>query len=788
MSTLSLDPARTRIIAALSVIALSGCWRDGVVDPNGENALRPLASFRGKAVFPDSGQKGGGLPADRLLHLRNLRIALVWQFTGVRSYKDTYSQSVMRAEMPFEFSGSLLQPPPQEFFESDEVAIGSIWMYSDADGTGTLDRLIHPEMEAKNRIIDSLARIASELKKEVADLSITRETPENVSDIYWLGGFGTILAPDGAGIDTLWVGKSEAEKDLWTTYLGSRYRILAAMTGWERFFSLRKKVEDRKVILKPSRDFAYEVEYHHKRRRYPKPGKEREFEAALRKATLADMQVLLFHEDAQRMAYLNGWLDYPYLGFDEPGADWVFGRSRRFHILYFESQAALDEFLAGERSSSFRIDGLERFHTGYNLVNCDEQYRCEPLSWKEEIEVELGWSETFFNPPSSPVQKPVIDPPQTAPSALFDTVGLGGAYDYLSYRPICVVLEGGHLWADIPDIGLTRLEAYDSTRFYSPIGEVQAEFLPGSRDWPRKLVLYFRNTTAAAVRDTGDRFRDDLARARAEVDSLRSLISTAKPYAGGLRGTYRFDFRKDTLALEFPSNGTGEANLRMPGIVSHALLALDDSDFISPAADIRIALRGLGEGVSYAVFSRQGKESRLPRFGSAAGMPLDSAGTVMDTLFASEGDREYSSPGIDGKPRFGCSGDGKFSAPGHGWLSAAAPSDSADPVPFQSAGQTLVWKIPAAAAKTAGLGLRICSEQAGMKGRMLVEFRGGSNPEHLTTFLGGPYWVDIQGGEGLLATGPVDIPDGPFYIGLVAIPTADDPFRFAVDGYWVRGE
>lgn len=772
------------IVSALFMITAVSCMRDdGIVDPPDREGLRPMARYAGVAIS----ESDTAIPVGRIKNLVNPKIALVWQFVGVRAYRETRSETVVLTQPPFNFSARLLDPPPPEVLNQSELAIGNFWLYSDRDGNGRLERLIHPELQAKNRVIDSMHREFLLSNDSLVRAARYDPVASNVSDTYYLGKFGAVISATGAEEDTLWQGSSEREAPLWSMYLGVRYQLLVSFSRWERFFALRKKEEDRAIFLRPSSLHAQIVEYHHKQRLYPLPGRAEEFERLLRKATLQRMRLLLDYDANQSEARAKGWLEYPYSGFDVDGSDWVAGRAKEHFIVYFRNRSELDELMNAERWSTFRFKGLEHVKLGYNLVRCDDQYDCSVLSEQDTISLHLGWREGYFKPPSSPVRKPLELMPATAAEPV-DPEQLEGAYDYLSYRPISVVVRDRRLWISIPDQGIFQLHAADSANYYSPAGNLQVTF-PGETEAGRKLILYLGPTPAVAVRDSRGRFTDAFSAAAQEVARLAERMSSELPSTLKSMSPQAFDAKGDTLML-WAGNGD-TLWLRGPGLSVQPLLAYNDSDFYSPYSPLEAGLRrGVDGEISVLRLRRSERWEILPNFGYSPHMPdslLPGLTGPLERMVSSHGGSGLDAyVGIDGKSRFSCSEDGAYLQAGDGWVYSLDRGFAVDSISLRNDGDGLILRLEGLAGGAAGLELVLCSERKQQKGRVLLSLSGGAESGAMSDILAEPHWVEMSNAAKIVSFAPIPVPADPYYVRIALLPTPEAPNFHAWNGYIVK--
>lgn len=466
-------------------LLLVACVDDqGIVTPQDSGNLAPLARFNGSAV--NAGDTA--ISAERLLRFENPAVALMWQFLGVSKYINTVHEVTVHTQAPYRFSGELLNLPPFEVYNSNEVALGTFVLFSDVNRNGTLDRVIHPELQEAYADIDQLNVEYEACLRKLLQISTVTENPIDYSDKFLITDDYSILLVKNGSADTVWRSDS-LSKHHYRSLLSVRCRILRQNSKWDHFFANRKRERVDYHTDYENSDYLLETEYAYKRKLFPVTGKESEFEKHLSETIRALYALGTKSEATLMQAYGRKWIDYPFDGFYEQGQDWVAGRSTWFHVLYLPDYKSINELLKAERRSSFAIEGKEKLHPGYNLISSDSQYRCKVLSWSEPITVELGENELYFNQPTE------LDEPVKsflpAPVSADIQMQIEGVYDYRPFKPAVIVYVDSSLWLDMADMRTTRLIPSEEGLYFSPTRDIQVEVISFRDSTLEKIFLYF---------------------------------------------------------------------------------------------------------------------------------------------------------------------------------------------------------------------------------------------------------------------------------------------------------
>lgn len=773
---------RIQIAVFLSVIALTGCFKDdGVIDPG--NPPKPvLGRFQGRA----QNEGDTALSAKRLLNLTNPQVSLVWQFLGPKEYIITPSQGTVNTNPPYPFDIRLLEPPSPEVLDNPDLAIGGLWLYSDRNGNGKLDRLVHPDMLAATRTVDSLYGIYQAALSDLAATGEVKDKRVDVVETYHIGAFGTVTLGPPGDEDTLFVGHSPADTASWDAILNPRFHNLTYQNRWERFFTLRNRANDYYRIVRPSQNHIYEIDMPIRRKLFPKPGGQHEFERKMREvfrtysAYVATAEKLLYAQIKQ------GHNEYPYSGFDEPGADWVAGRSRQCFVVYLRDQAELQELRDAEQTSSFTMKGMDKMRTGYNAVRCDDQYNCEFMDPGAELTLDLGQSDGYFNPPAGPPPlRPItVYKPAEVKAPSLDR--LAGSYAFQPFFPIRIAAKGGYLWAQIPDEGILRLTPADSLHYFATARDLQVQFVENDSLRVYKLFLFKDNKKYVAARDgaqdDGDLAGglDSLLGPGIPMDAARAALFTASPYAYG----------KDTVAARWSGDSL---HVTVPGMLPMALAASDSVSFFSRESDLRAAFEIDPAGKCAGVWlTRAGKRIMAPALAYVPPSPADLFPGLADSLpvVASEhaGSGSDRSVIMDGGPRFAPGPDSLFLRPGDGWIDALVSADASDSISLRQGGDYLLFRVPDLAGKGMAIELTLCP-QRGVRGRVRLSLRGGADKHRQDDYLGGDLWVDFSDGKPKsVRLGPWKAGANPYYVRIGQIATADPSFLYSFDHYRVLTE
>jgi hypothetical protein len=770
------------------MLLLAGCFRDdGIVKPTDRN--EPLASFVGSGVGDKTSDPDVN-HLDRLVQLRNPRIALVWQFLGPKEYVRAPSSAVVEAEWPYEFKADLWDPPGPEVLDNPDLAIAQFWLYADRNDNGVLDRLVHPDMAPVNAYVDSLYRVyhaalaALVAESDVRDPVETRET-------YYLAGNGTVTMRAGGHEDTLWVPRSAAEAHLAAKAAGARPRNLSYLNKWETFFLLRKRDNEYVWKERPEPGYAKAIEFSFRRRLFPQPGREREHQARCTDVIEAHNRFVAESSARLGAAVKAGLPDYPYVIDPDSTADFVLGRSRSHFILYLKDEANMEMIRLAERRSSFNVRGLERLKTGYNLITCDDQYRCELLPPDSRIRLDLGANSAFFQPPASPVEAPIaIQPgsvarPVPVPLGEAALARFAGHYEYFVFQPLWIGLHEGSLWADIPDVGPVRLTPGDSLAFFTPFRDLQLEFVPDPGAGGRMQKVF---VVKGSLRYVG--VRDSLKDADSLAEKVRSLVGDggAAPGAGlaaSLAGT-GFDYGGDTLQFRVAD---GNLEALVPGLYAVPLRARDDSTLFSTELklDLTAGFDTAGRPIGLRV-GLHGRQAYAPAFGheppDARALFPGLPDSLPDTVAREEGSARDLQPTLDGKRTYAYSGDSTFLKAGDGWVAGMRASKAE--IAMGQGGDHLLMRLPGLKGKAATVTFTFHPERGAGRRRVRLSFRGGASADHQDRMLAGDVWIVFDGKPVQATWGPFPVPDDDYHVRLEQVPTADAAVGYAVGSYSVQ--
>lgn len=778
-------PVSTRVAGflLLSPLLLLSCLRDdGLVDPDKKGSQPLLARFAGTT----QNEGDTTLSAARLLKLGKPKIALVWQQITLKADDVRPDLASVGAVPPYDFDLSMLSPPPPEVLAAKSVVLGSFWLYSDGDGNGRLDRITHPELKTRFQVLDSLEAVYEESLEGLMEAAEVRPRV-NIKDTFHVTSSGYILERLPAGFDTLYRLSNPGDTRFFN-YMHRRYRILDYFNKWESFFALRKKEHDMHQEVHHVDGFAFVFVHHRGQRLFPRPGREEEFRQRMKEATAKGLAFTDATDLALGTAAVKGWLNYPYDGFTEPGTDWVAGRTRRWHVLYIPDAGQLEVVLRAEKRSSFNIDGLDRMRTGYNLLNCDEHYRCRVAEKAKDIRIDLGERWDYFDPPSSPVVFPIKTfEPATVQSARLDS--LEGHYDYQPFRPIVLVADRGGLWGDFPDFGLRRILPRDSMTFYSPGEDLQVEFVAAGSGSVSKLMVYSDSLTVRGKRGvalktgTTEGVEALAERVAALMDRRAGELSDSLAAALPLR----LEFGRDSAVLSAFAGGDS-LRLDHSRFPDEVYFPLNDSQAASATSSHVLTWERRGDGQVAGLLYRQSPGS-LPRFlPNAALPPLDRNALLADSVPAldsvvsgHEGSGADTYVGLGNFKRYGCATDARYLRAGDGWLSALALADGSDSISSLSGKGGIAFRLEGLAGKQVRLELKACAEKGAAKPpRVNLVLKGGGKPGEGVE-LAPPHWVDLA--KDSLSWQPIKVTSDPYYLEIETVPTLLPPFRFALDRY-----
>jgi hypothetical protein len=767
-------------------LGLVSCLSDrGVINPDAGGNLPPLAQFRGKALNVGDTTLSG----KKILAVRFPRVALVWQFAGLRAYRDTHEKGLVSTALPFEFSGELRDPPPPDVVDHGEVAIGELWLYSDRNGNGSLDRLIHPELVIRNRAIDSLQRRFDSLVRDLKRLAVRGERRTAVQDTFSILPDGGIVRLKGGKQDTIWRKTPGVDVGLWADVIRSRYRILADLDAWEAFLILRLRMDDRTLRTIPDGGRFLTVAFGDRIRLEPAEGSEAEFESVLERAAAARMELFYTFQTAYVEGMKNGWHDYPYDGFDAAGEDWVVGRSRRFFILYLKNGEMLRQLREAETISAFTIAGMDGLHAGYNLIHCDAQYRCEVRSFRDSIEIELGDKEAYFNPPSEVPQKPLADPrPAQVPED--SLAAFAGSYDYLPLEPLEIVAKGGYLWVDIPGTGLFRFVPAGGNRFFSPATGMQMKFAFNPDGKIEKVFAYVAGEQGVAKPMVSG---EGWQRMKGKVDSLAAVVPVARDPAVWSAYAGRFEAGKDTVKTEAAADGTG-LQIKLPGMAAQIFTGIGDGRFQSAEADLGLRFEtGKGGLPANLIYRKGGIEYLYPNLApvpmlDSAFVPVSGDTSGWGEASSHSGSAPDTYRGPDGKSRYTCPDDGKFLRSGDGGLDSLIRQDDGDAISLKAGGDRARFKVTGLAGKAAAFDWFACGSSTDPVGKVLLRFRGGGAPGAAGDALAEDRWVKMERSGVHMTAGPIRIPSDPYYVEVIRLRTAEAERPFAFDRYRISAE
>jgi hypothetical protein len=761
-------------------LGLSACLRnDGLASPYAPESLPLLAGFEGKAV----NEGDTTLSARRFIRLTDPKLVLVWQSIVPQSHAVAFEKSSVKVTAPYQFSVELRNPPPREVQESNESVIGSFWLYSDGDGNDRLDRLTDPEVQARLGGLDSLKAIEQAAIREfkaTADI-VPHEIP--VHDSFLVESSGTLIRAMGGILDTLYAARGNGDERVWFDVVHRRYAILRDQNAWERFFELRKKTSNFFRDTVPVDGHAYSMVYDDRQKLFPLPGREAAFRSSLRKATLASVAYYAALYGLLVESAMKGWSDYPYTGFEMDGQDWVAGRSRFHFLLYFPDRKRLETLLEAERGGSFRVDNIDRMRVGYNLLNCDQDYRCRVLPFADSILIYLGETNAYFDPPSLPAARPVksFEPVRLPPG---DFARLQGVYDYQPFRPIQVLVRNGMAWCDLPDFGLQRLYPVDSTVFFVPGEDLQFEFIPTTGDSIGKLIFYSGSVRSVARKTD---LPPDSAALSERIDPILGRKTYALPDSVEGLLPQSLEFGADTAELETSASGD-TLYLRHRKLPAEAYGILNDSQALSRDSEKRLGFRANPAGkIPGMSLSRMGKEYFLPSIGYAPQLPVDEGGASYSLRATHPGSGRDSYRGLGGRHRYTCpDSNGLFLRQGDGMVLALRKSDQADSISLKEGGDALLFRLDSLAGKTLRLELTLCAESGVKSGRLMFAIRAGAHADSLGTVVAESHWVTVNEKGGSLVLPSVPVASDPYFVEISQTRTLDRTFPYAFGSYAIH--
>jgi hypothetical protein len=766
------------------VLCLLGCWRDGgFVEPGAEGNLPVLARFQGKAIIP-----GTTLSGERMGSITHPKIALVWQFIGLSARGFAFDRITVDTRSPFKFAAEFRNPPPEAIAYSEEPAIGSFWMYSDGNENDSLDRLVHPKVAARDQQLADLNEAYKTALKALLEVSDVSPTWIPYKDTFLLDSIGTFIRVVGGRKDTLFKSSGKRQQNLWNEVLFRRTRLLKNYNAWENFFALRAKTHDYYRVAVPLPDFSYLQIFEDWKKLLPKPGMEQDFEIRLRLATLAYLVFLAAVDARETDAQDSGWVDYPYQGFEQEGADWVVGKSKYNFVLYFPTRASLDRVLQAETWGSFNVEGIDDLHVGYNLLKCDAQYRCKVLASADSIFIDLGEHDSVFNPPRGAIEKPVpaftpVDLPEDSLRALDGK--FEGRYEGRANHPNLVLARAGALWADFPDKGLMRLIPGTSHAFYVPGSDLQVEFVPTVGGRIGKVMLYYGGSREVGLKVETAFDREAMGK---RIDAIGAL--KAVRLGAGLTGSLpqRFALGKDTLSVRYAAGGDSIV-LTRPDCPPVGYFPLDDTSAFDAGSEDRLAfVRNAAGQVTGMAWTRFAGTVFLPALGYHPKTPAD---FYPDTAAAPATPASaHGGSGLDSyvdharHKRYACAQDGLYLRAGDGWVAGVNHGQTGDSISLRDAGDGLLFKVEGQAGKRIKLELITCGEKGGKQGGILMALHGGREAKGpFPDLLSEPDWVRPDDKGDTLTFAPIPIPSDPYYLDLRRIPTYDDSLYHAFEGY-----
>lgn len=716
---------RKLVALALLVTLWAGCFRDsGIVDIDKPESLPPLARFQGRAY----NEGDTTLPSNRLLELVHPTIALVYHSIGARENIRTVTAGVVATSPPFAFQIEMKQAPPLSIQNDDEVAVGLFWLFSDRNENGIFDRGTHPEYAKKLREIDSLTRLYYQRNDSL--LAISEVIPEGVAaeETTWVGPHGLTLVGSKNKPDTVW----PAIPGFWSKPTEApfiRKNVLLSQGKWERFFDRRKRSNPASYTVLPNPDYSLEMVLRYSRRLFPRKGLENAFNQGVMEVGVLSLQRDALASKYQTEAFQKGWLDYPFDGFNETGADWGAGRSRDQFVFYFPTWKSIEMMKKAERSSSFQIANLDQIAPGYNLMECNDQYDCRRLGEGAEIKIYLGKSEVYFNPPSvirpftASIRSPGID-------TVLNRSGmdLEGTYSFQPGVPFSFQKAGGSFWLDAPPFGGTQVQMVDSLRGVGVGNAMQIQFVPTEKDDMGeigKLILDWRGSRYVAVRASSS------IEAKTEEKITRHLQAAASDLSVGITESLKQPYRwlgVDTL--KFSEASSQSVWLSGNGFPKQKLVAVDSTTLVSTVSDFELQWKRKPDQIEGEWFLFTGGASfRIP--------PVAFSGARNDsTLFHAlrlvhdfQGSAKDRSMDVQGKPRFTCAEDSLYFIPGDSGFSRALPETRGDRLTVEGEG-SFDLEIPLdSTSDTLGLALDFCgARSANVKGALIrVLIKGDRN-------------------------------------------------------------
>lgn len=762
---------------SLLLVICCYCTNDqGILSPADQNSMTPLAHFQGYAV--NDGDTA--ISAARLLKIKNPKIGVLWQFMAFTQFISDLSISTAETKLPFTFSGSLCQPPPSQVYNSNEVAVGIMILYSDADNNGRFDRGIHPSLQKDWVYLDSLRNAFDSLRNELTKISTILPEPVYYKDTFYITYDNSIIQHSSGLTDSF---KLTIPPE---NYILRRVDILRNDRKWDDFFVYRKREQPISFSYHPQSGYSRCSEVSYMRRLFPSTGNNLEFDRLSKECSIA-RYFLGFESDRIIItAYINKWLSYPYNGFNEPGQDWIAGRAKLHFIFYFPDQKSIQELLDAEKYSSFSINHKERIKPGYNLMIADDQYRCDILPWSDSIIIQLGMYDLYTNT-SEPLENPVKEIiPVTIDKKYIEYAE--GSYAYMPFNPLMLHGYNSTLWARIPQIGICKLEAADSLHYYSNADNVQVE-----------IVRFNGVTEKALVYRNGERFVGTVSKPDSSFGKFRNTVvylasrepvslndSILKSYAAS------YDYGTDSVQIAVSDD---HLDIRIPGKGSESFYPLNDSLFFTKSGDQLIQFRRNDSGQTYELQLIRGTvsltaPSRIYHSRNASeisGIAPVSMNTIIDTNGGSGTDLLCTQTGTC---RYIPPSDARFLQKGDGALVNFVQGAHNDLITFFSPDDFMVFQLSNLLGKTVGFELYI-KGQKDLKPNSQVRLycTGGTSINTCNDkLIDNQYYPLKSDSVTNVSINPVVVKSNPYFIKIGYTGTAVATPVFAVDSYRIGTE
>lgn len=782
-------PALAALVLAAGPWIFTGCiFDERIVSKSDETALPPLGLFTGTTHMDSLSASF----ADKWNKIRNPRIAIVWQFLlGEVPAAITAPLGQVSTSPPFDFEGELFLPPPPAVYTSNEVAVAGFWLYSDVDGNGRLDALVHPDLQRHYDTLNNLKAAFNQRSAELLALADFNRSGVEVQETYFLTGEGRILrSSDSAPVDIPIEPRLGLAFESHPSLLAEMIEVLKLKNKWERFFQQRQRANQDRVISRKGDAHAQEMTFFYQRRLIPKPGQEAVFYRKLSETAAAKMAWNAGVKKLAQNPSLSIWREYPYQ--PDGGHDWVAGRSTWFQLAYYPSDSAAREAVDAEASSSFEVAGLGNLRHGYNLIRFDNQYAGAVLPWPNRVIINLGPSYRYFDPPSS---LPLIPQPRasvsTAPAESLDP--LQGRYSISPFEDLEVLRAHQALWVHLPRQGLFRLVQSDAVSFFSPIAPIILRFVRDSTPFPPKVFLFQDRAKISAVRRIGHLPSPELypRMAMLSADSVPVEEVAFQPH----RGTFVFG-AKDSLHVDLLPDGPG-LQIRLPGLrPSGAKVTLrEDGRFRSPEMELELDFKTrIRNQDQIAVCRLEGRTYHLFRKGYSARTLSEyhSRPVLVSPRPFSRHDGSKKDPyrGWDRKTRYSCSGDSLFLAPGNGALTVLGDTLSKDGISLSAGLGRAQWKITGQKDQWIRLKLRGCAEE-GTTTHAMVLTGGPESSEGEVLSDEGLWTVSAAGSDTLFD--PLPVRTDPYYLTLRLLDQPGESSlearsRIALDSYELSAE